>query len=340
MPQFYADFNDHSLIPPQFSDFHDVTRSGSLRSIVAVFPIGCHARRYKDNKLIELNEYGHSIVFEEKINEEVRGMKERPGDERERVVKRKRLLFSVVIILLLNLFLSGCALGHSAWWKEEVLLHDGQTIIVDRALKRGGRHEITQPSSITEHTLRFTPPGSRKSILWKSEFDPGIGYSTLDLMALDIVNGTPYIVTKPTLCLSYNKWGRPNPPYIFFKYSEGQWRQIPLQEFPPEIMKPNVVISLESDERFLVREHQQSGFVSVQKVTELNSPLKEQIYRSIIRTPLKAGSIGVSCPGLVFDGKYWRGFKVLENNPSLGACLDECKKENISDKYCPCNRLY
>jgi len=269
-------------------------------------------------------------------------MKERPGDERERVVKRKhkRLLLSVVIIFLLSLFLSGCFLGHSAWWKEEVLLHDGQTIIVDRALKRGGRHEITQPSSITEHTLRFTPPGSRKRIFWKSEFDPGIGYSTLDLIALDVVNGTPYIVTEPTLCLSYNKWGRPNPPYILFKYSEGQWQQIPMQEFPSDIRQPNVVLDLESNERFVMKEQQQSGFVSVHKQKKLNEPFKEPQYRSIIRTPLKPGSAGVSCPGLVFDGKYWRGFSILEKTPSLGACLDECKKENINDKYCPCNSLY
>jgi hypothetical protein len=27
-------------------------------------------------------------------------------------------------------------------WKEEVLLHDGSTILVDRSVVRGGRHEI------------------------------------------------------------------------------------------------------------------------------------------------------------------------------------------------------
>ena len=268
-------------------------------------------------------------------------MKERPGDESERVVKRKRLLFSVVIVLLLCLLLSGCALGHSAWWKEEVLLHDGQTIIVDRILKRGGRHEITQPSSITEHTVRFSPPGSRKSILWKSEFDPGIGYSTLDLIALDIVNGTPYIVTEPTLCLSYNKWGRPNPPYIFFKYSDGQWQQIPLQEFPTDIRQPNVVLDLESNERFVTKEQQQSGFVSVQKQKKLNEPFKEPYYRSIIRTPLKPGSAGVSCPELVYNGiDTWWNIHKFKDQPSYEACIKECNMERYFGEYCPCDRLF
>jgi hypothetical protein len=29
-------------------------------------------------------------------------------------------------------------------WKEEVLLHDGSKVIVDRSAERGGRHEIGQ----------------------------------------------------------------------------------------------------------------------------------------------------------------------------------------------------
>jgi len=266
-------------------------------------------------------------------------MKERPGDESERVVKRKRLLFSVVIILLLSLLLSGCALGHSAWWKEEVLLHDVQTIIVDRALKRGGRHEITQPSSITEHTLRFTPPGSRKSIFWKSEFDPGIGYSTLDLMALDMVNGTPYIVTQPTGCLSYNKWGRPNPPYIFFKYSEGRWQQIALEDFPAEITKPNVLIDLV--EREIREAERATGFVSAENIRKRNNLIKGAVYRSIIRTPLKPGSAGLSCPELAYDGKgRWVDIRRFKNKPSYEACIKECNVERYWGEYCPCDRLF
>ena len=266
-------------------------------------------------------------------------MKERPGDESERVVKRKRLLFSVVIILLLSLLLSGCALGHSAWWKEEVLLHDVQTIIVDRALKRGGRHEITQPSSITEHTLRFTPPGSRKSIFWKSEFDPGIGYSTLDLMALDMVNGTPYIVTQPTGCLSYNKWGRPNPPYIFFKYSEGRWQQIALEDFPAEITKPNVLIDL--IEREIREAERATGFVSAENIRKRNNLIKGAVYRSIIRTPLKPGSAGVSCEEMVYNGiDTWWNIHLFKDQPSYEACIKECNVERYWGEYCPCDRLF
>jgi hypothetical protein len=40
MPQFYADFNDHSLIPPQVPDLLIVTQSGSLKTIVIVIRMG------------------------------------------------------------------------------------------------------------------------------------------------------------------------------------------------------------------------------------------------------------------------------------------------------------
>jgi len=289
-----------------------------------------------DNKFIEFNEFGHSIVFDEKINEEVHGMKERPGDERERVVKRKRFLFSVVILFLLSLFLSGCALGHSAWWKEEVLLHDGQTMIVDRSISRGGRHELGQESPISEETARFTPPGTRKSILWKSEFDPNIGVAGLGLLAVDIVNGTPYIAAKTRLCPAYNLWGRPNPPYIFLKYTEGKWRQISLEEFPSEIKNFNVVISIEEER--IKAAALSTGFVTIYSIRELNNELKQDEYRYIIREPMPQRNIG--CPFEIYDGTYWRGAGSLLRQPTFEVCINECKNIDIKEEYCPCEKLF
>ena len=40
-------------------------------------------------------------------------------------------------------------------WKEEVLLHDGSTILVDRSVVRGGRHEIGQQPPFKEQSLSF-----------------------------------------------------------------------------------------------------------------------------------------------------------------------------------------
>jgi len=266
-------------------------------------------------------------------------MKERPGDESERVVKRKRFLFSVVIIFLQSLFLSGCALGHSAWWKEEVLLHDGQTMMVDRSIYRGGRHELGQESPISEETLRFTPPGTRKSIHWKSEFDPNIGVAGLGLLAVDIVNGTPYIVTEPRLCIAYNKWGRPNPPYIFFKYKydEGRWQQIALTNFPLEISKFNVVMSIQ--ERKIKAEALATGFITVDTIKKFNKQLDQKEYQYILREPIPQRNFG--CPELVTNGKgRWLGIDWFSSEPSYEACLDVCNRQRFSGEYCPCDRLF
>src|SRR5690606_26397481 len=97
----------------------------------------------------------------------------------------------------------------SSTWKEEVLLHDGTTLIVERTQTKGGRHELGQELPIKESTLTFSLPGSHQSILWKDEFSENIGHSNFILLALHISNGVPYLVTSPDGILSYNKWNRP-----------------------------------------------------------------------------------------------------------------------------------
>lgn len=124
--------------------------------------------------------------------------------------------------LLLGVSLNACAglfgFGGDSW-KEEVLLHDGQKMIVERSQSYGGRSEPGQSGPIKEHTIRFMLPGASQAISWTSEFGEDLGRTNFNLLAVHVLNGTPYVVAEPNLCLSYNKWGRPNPPYVFFKYS-------------------------------------------------------------------------------------------------------------------------
>lgn len=46
-------------------------------------------------------------------------------------------------LLILGCAMSACATG-GASWKEEVLLHDGKALVVERTQTYGGRHEIGQ----------------------------------------------------------------------------------------------------------------------------------------------------------------------------------------------------
>ena len=191
--------------------------------------------------------------------------------------------------------------GNTAKWKEEVLLHDGSKIIVERWQKHGGRHEPGQRPGIAEHSITFTLPGTNKTIKWKDEYSEDVGGSSLEILALDIKNGTTYIVTKPVGMLAYNKWERPNPPYIIFKLDGKVWKRISLAELPVEFKNINLVIDTMNDEEELVKQ----GLVSAEMIKEFNSSLTQEEYKTIVRTPLKPGSPGVSGEELIYYKGGW-----------------------------------
>ena len=170
-------------------------------------------------------------------------------------------------------------------WKEEVLLHDGSTLIVNRSQSYGGRHEIGQPPPIKEHTITFTLPGSHNIITWTSEYGEDIGRTNFNPLALHILNGTPYIVVEPNLILSYNKWGRPNPPYVLFKYDGKAWQRIAIEELPAEFKNINLVINTLAYGKQL----DSQGLASAEIVKKLNSSLTQEEYKTILRTPIDYG---------------------------------------------------
>lgn len=207
-----------------------------------------------------------------------------------------RLFNTIGLVLTLGVSISADAglfgFGGDSW-KEEVLLHDGSKIIVKRSQSYGGRHEIGQTPPIKEQDITLTLPGTNRAITWKSEYSEDIGRANFNLLALHILNGTPYIVTVPNLCLSYNKWGRPNPPYVFFKYNGKRWQRIPLTEFPATFKEINLVASTKRHKDTLMAQ----PMVTAALVRELNGELEQPEYKTILREPLNPGSM--DCPVMV-----------------------------------------
>lgn len=222
-------------------------------------------------------------------------------------------------------------------WKEEVLLHDGQKIVVKRSLSYGGRHELGKEEPIKEQTISFLIPGSSKEVTWTSEYGDDIGRTNFSLLAVHLLNGTPYIVAEPNLCLSYNKWGRPNPPYVFFKYGGKEWQRIPISEFPAEFKTFNIVIGLASQSvEVLVKE----GLVSAETVKKRNGELTRFRDHPTIQREVMPNA-GKNCDEMVYDGKGgWVGIDWFKDQPSYEACLQYCKQRITGAQYCLCDSFF
>ncbi|AMP06365.1 hypothetical protein [Collimonas pratensis] len=188
-------------------------------------------------------------------------------------------------------------------WKEEVLLHDGQKLIVERSQSYGGRHEIGQPSPVKEESISFILPNTNKSIVWTEEINNEPGSASLGLLAIDVVHGTPYMVTVPVGCTSFNKWGRPNPPYVIFKYEGQAWEKIPLNELPLEIKEANVISNVQ-DHGHELNSH--SGVVSASEIKEINGFYRQEVLhlKVFVRTPFD--SLDQGCPVLVRIKGGWQ----------------------------------
>ena len=220
-------------------------------------------------------------------------------------------------------------------WKEEVLLHDGQKIMVERLQTYKGRSEPGQSAPIGEHTIRFSLPGGGKTITWTSEYGEDIGRTNFNLSALHVKDNTPYVVAEPNLCLAYNKWGRPNPPYVVFRHDGQAWQRIVLEAMPAEFMTVNVVKRIRGiDVENLVKARQ----VNAEQVAGLNAGLERPEAKAILRGKI---NYDPSCIPMLTNGKgLWLAAGFFTRIPTLERCLSACFVEKFDDQHCPCKNQF
>ncbi|MFH0728666.1 MAG: hypothetical protein V2B19_20315 [Pseudomonadota bacterium] len=190
--------------------------------------------------------------------------------------------------------------GNSVSWKEEVLLHDGSIIIVERTQTLGGYPTLDSRERVilTEKWV-FPVPGTERKIAWEVDFHRPPEGSQLTLITVGFLNGAAYVATIPDGLIAYNYWKRPNPPYVFFKYDNEAWRQITLNEFPAEFKVGNVVVGRPH------RSHR-SGLLSISVIKEENHRLQPYI-RQILRKPINEGDGLWRYPEMEYNGKGgWR----------------------------------
>jgi hypothetical protein len=189
--------------------------------------------------------------------------------------------------------------ANSKDWKEEVLLHDGKKIIVTRVQTLGSRPTLeSRERAILDETITFSLPGTTQKIVWSMSFSDDVPEPNgVNVVLLDIVNSVPYIAGYPAGCIAYNKWNRPNPPQILFKYEGGQWTRITLTEFPPQLTQANVIVGGPPAEGI-------KSFYTVEEVNAENRDIDTPEYRTILREPVHDQGI-TSCEKLVHYKCGW-----------------------------------
>ena len=184
-------------------------------------------------------------------------------------------------------------------WKEEALQPDGSKIVVERSVARKGRHEIGQRPAIGNQSLTFSMPGTGQQVKWEDAYSEDVGGGNFSPMLLGVLQGKAYVLASPTGCLSYNKWGRPNPPYVVFRYEGKEWKRIALAELPVEFKLPNLIISSPDDEV----EKSGTRFITAEMVGRMNHGFAQPEYKTMLREPSK--SAGQGCPELVRINGGW-----------------------------------
>ncbi|MDP2199867.1 MAG: hypothetical protein Q8K01_14885 [Sulfurimicrobium sp.] len=231
------------------------------------------------------------------------------------------MAFSTIsLILTLGVSMSACAglfgIGGTSW-KEEVLLHDGRVLLVERSYNLGGYPTLDARERVMlDETITFTLPEYSQKVVWKADFDNTVPEpNSLGALLLGIVGGVPYLAASPAGCIAYNKWGRPNPPYILFKYVNDAWQQIPLKEFPPELIEANLMSMPASS---LLKPYYT---VAAAKAQRQNGNVSAYA-KTILREAVKGGDAVTSCLELVpYKGKW-----IMPNDPIMKAIIDRESK--------------
>jgi hypothetical protein len=148
-----------------------------------------------------------------------------------RAVVRAVLLFGIVV--------SGCS--RIVHWQQEVRLHDGRMLVVERASLSGeGPGAVPHvpkggDSNNDESTeLAFVHPDTAETIRWI------LPKGTVPHM-LDVDGPAVFLVLAPSSIADYNQWQCPNPPWVVYRHLSGIWMRVPIGDLPERFETPNLL---------------------------------------------------------------------------------------------------
>lgn len=175
----------------------------------------------------------------------------------------KTTLTTLLSVLVLSACV-GIGAGGSRSWKEQVILPNGQELIVERSHTLGNRFDrelsaINAPPGATDYVVTVPLPDGRK-VSWEAK------HKDLIPMAVAVGSGSAYVLASPS-CATFQKLGSPEPPFILFKYEGTRWIRTTIDEFPEGITEANLLIA--TDGLRAVNEFDK-GVVTAKAVKRLN----------------------------------------------------------------------
>jgi hypothetical protein len=136
------------------------------------------------------------------------------------------------VCALALLLLTACNGTDEMRWKEQVYLHDGSTVVVDRFSTRASSgFPNFRRGKILFEEFRYPPLG----VEWKSSD------VREQLLAFDILDGVAYLVAnspRPTSFCAANPRGEPI--LVYYEWVNGQKKSISRAQIPLDEMRRNV----------------------------------------------------------------------------------------------------
>lgn len=144
-------------------------------------------------------------------------------------------------------------------FEEELPMHDGRTLLVKHHIQLGAKgKKIEESSSPLWESFTFeNPDRPREIVTFKSPYSD---YGPAQTLMLDVFHGVPYAVIAVWRGYKYPKgnpkikpgcpsaggkycYECPDPPYVLFRWHEGQWEQLKsFQYFPKHFIKTNAYV--------------------------------------------------------------------------------------------------
>ena len=184
---------------------------------------------------------------------------------------------NATFIVLIALIISSCAGitgGGNQEWKEQVILPNGQELIVGRSQTLGSRFErefsaFNAPLGPTSYAVSL-PGLNGQAVKWEGEHKDQVP------IAVALNHGTAYLVAIPS-CRTYVNMGRPSPPFLVFRHSGVSWETTTIADFPFEITEANLLIGTDSQR---ISNVQDDGLISAKAIRRLNEGnAMRRVYR-------------------------------------------------------------